>query len=377
VTSPISLFKVTRSGSVEPLGHWLHDERLLELKSRGFPFLGPGSHKVEGELPWVFDDMAPAGFLGARFANVFPELSLPATRNHWSARHVLEAISHRGEDLSGNLLVGDVSRQRFEGEFVPQLRSGVLKRTDFGNVVDEFMAPGAFGNVSSLGGERPKLILHSVGTLDPRDHLLKFTPPLTTEPGLRWKNLLLVESLCAQTLAAQGIAAVGASPETFRVLPGGLRAGLLLPRFDRTGLLGRHGASTLYWLALSRGQFEFDAPAVMRSLADEGLVSRADADRTELVHAFSQAIGNTDAHLGNYGLVFDDEGCARLAPVFDVTAMVLAPMADELPDARITVRKRPMDPRVASWVEHLVRLAREEARLDPSFRDLWFRYLGV
>jgi hypothetical protein len=53
--------------------------------SRGFPFLGPGSHQVEGELPWVFDDMAPAGFLGARFANAFPELSLPATRNRWAA----------------------------------------------------------------------------------------------------------------------------------------------------------------------------------------------------------------------------------------------------------------------------------------------------
>jgi hypothetical protein len=108
--------------------------------------------------------------------------------------------------------------------------------------------------------------------------VLKFTPPLTTEHGLRWKNLLVVESLCAQTLAAQGIAAVGASPQTFQVLPGGLRAGLLLPRFDRTGLLGRRGASTLYWLSLSRGQFELDAPPVMRSLADEGLVSRADAD---------------------------------------------------------------------------------------------------
>jgi hypothetical protein len=239
------------------------------------------------------------------------------------------------------------------------------------------MAPGSFGKASSLGGERPKLVLHLVGSINPRDSLLKFTPPLQTEHGARWKNLLLVETLCAQVLEANGITATGANPDTFQVFPGAARAGLLLPRFDRVGLLGRRGAAILYWLALTRGEFERQAPAIMRSLANDGLISPVAADQVALVHAFSAAIGNNDAHLGNYGLLFDELGQASLAPMYDITARNLAPVADELPDARITARIAAIEPRVVKWVELLVKLAREEERLDASFRDLWFRYLGV
>jgi hypothetical protein len=377
VSLTIPLFIVREDATVDPLGQWFHDERTLELGDTGFPFLGRGRHELDSEIPWVFDDMAPAGFIGARFAQAFLELALPTQRQHWSARQCLEAISHRGGDLSGNIIVGEVSRQRFETDFAPAIRDGRLKRSDYSSVVDDFMAPGSFGKVSSLGGERPKLVLHSVGTTNPRDCLLKFTPPLTTEHGVRWKNLLVAESLCAQALEANGVSATGANPNTFQILPGGARAGLLLPRFDRVGLLGRRGASTLYWLALTRGEFEQEAPAVMRSLANDGLVTQAEADQVELVHAFSQAIGNTDAHLGNYGLLFDRLGRASVAPTFDVTAMVLAPVADELPDARISSRKSPIDPRVVTWVESLVKLAKEDDRLDHAFKELWFRYIGT
>lgn len=377
MSSPTPLFIVREDASLEPLGQWHHAERTLEFTTTGFPFLSPGHHTLGRKLPWLFADMAPAGFIGARFAQAFPELGLPTERNHWSAAQCLSAISQRGEDLSGNVIVGETSRRRFETEFAPAIRDGSLKRSDYGAVVEEFMAPGAFGKASSLGGQRPKLLLHAVGNLNPRDCLLKFTPPLTTSHGVRWKNLLIVEHLCARTLAAHGISAVGSDPNTFQVFPNGARAALLLHRFDRIGLLGRRGAATLYWLALTRGELELEAPAVMRSLAGEGLVTAEEAERVDLVHAFSHAIGNTDAHLGNYGLLFDRLGHASLAPMFDVTAMVLAPVADELPDPRIRQRSRPIDPRVVTLVESLVELARADDRLDAAFKELWFRYLGV
>lgn len=373
--TPIAI--VREDGTVEELGRWLGAERVLELDRAGFPFLGPGRHTIEAELPWIFWDMGPSGYLGRRFAKQFPELHLPESDSLWSANHYLTAISQRGEDLSGNLLVGERSRERYEQDFAPAIESGALKRSDVSKVVEEFLQDAASVGSSSLGGARPKLVLHSVGNAAPHDVLLKFTPPLDTELGRRWSQLLLIESLCARTLHQHGIASVGAPPATYQLLPGGQRAGLMLPRFDRRPPLGRRGAGTLYWLAATRGEAELKAPAVMASLAAEGLVSEASTRTVELVHAFSAAIGNNDAHLGNYGLTFDAEGKATLAPIYDVTAMIFAPLADELPDARVTPRATPVPADVAPLVQTLVSLVKAESRLDPAFRAMWLRYVGA
>lgn len=366
---------VREHGAVEDLGSWHSATKTLELTQLGFPFLGVGQHVIESAIPWIFSDMAPAGFLGAGFARRFPELRLPD--QHWSDEHVLIAISRRGEDLSGNLLVGAESRRRFEDSFAPEIMSGARKRDDYARVIEELLAPGNFGKDSSLGGARPKVVLHSVGTQTPRDMLLKFTPPLSTALGTRWKNLLLVETLAAQALAADGILTSGASPGTFEFIRGSDRAGILMPRFDRTSGVGRRGAATLYYLAMARDEFELEAPAVFASLARDGLVSEADAKTVARVHSFSAAIGNTNAHLGNYGLRFDEKGAAQLSPIYDVTAMVFAPRADELPDARIKPRVGSIASDLAPLVQTLVDLARDEGRLDADFRDQWFRYMGV
>jgi hypothetical protein len=377
VDAAIPFARVTPEGAVEPLGTWHDRTRTLVLDRPGFPLLRPGTHPFESRLPWVFSDMSPAGFIGARFSRTFPELRLPERTRDWSDEHALAAISRRGEDLSGNLLVGEESIRRFTEAFSREIRSGTRKRSDYEQVVEDFLVAHGTGSSSSLGGERPKLLLHSVGALNPTDCLLKFTPPLTTELGVRWRDLLCFEALASQVLAASGIDSVGAHPETFQVFNGGRRAGLLMRRFDRIGLLGRSGAATLYYLALSRGEFELSAPAVMRSLVREGLVPSTDADTVERVHAFSRAIGNTDAHLGNYALRFDDEGRARLAPIYDVTAMVFAPVADELPDTRVHPRTSPISSSVEPLMSALVERVRHEDRLSADFVAKWLRYVGA
>lgn len=108
----VPIRRVRRDGSVDVLGAWLPDEHALVLEAAGFPLLGVGTHRVEGDLPWVFDEIAPDGFLATRFASWFPELNLPAARAAWSSRQVLEAISRRGWDLIGKLLVGDETCRR-------------------------------------------------------------------------------------------------------------------------------------------------------------------------------------------------------------------------------------------------------------------------
>lgn len=369
------IYVVREDGKLEQLGVWIHAERRLELGIPGFPFLGPGSHTLEDELPWIFWDMAPSGYMGARFAKRFPELRLPEKSQLWGADHALRALSERGEDLTGNLIVGDTSKARF-------FELAQLTRTDQQLEADAYHLRAAFDESidqggSSLGGDRPKVAMHFVsrdegGGQRVLETLVKFTPPLETPAGRRWNNLLQMEAACAATLSVQGIAAAGS---IYR--PRDARGLLIVTRFDRTEAGGRVGAATLQWLAASRGEAELSAPQVLASLHRDGLVDAEAVRSSDLVHAFSAAIGNTDAHLGNYGLTFDVTGVARLAPIYDVLPMVLAPRHDELPDARIRPRALPVDPRVESWFASLVEFVRRSDTIDQDFKELWFRYVGA
>ena len=64
--APIPIFRVRRTGAVDRLGEWVHRERRLVLEQPGFPFLGPGDHRLESDLPWIFWDMCPAVARGVR-----------------------------------------------------------------------------------------------------------------------------------------------------------------------------------------------------------------------------------------------------------------------------------------------------------------------
>ncbi|MDX2013625.1 MAG: HipA domain-containing protein [Myxococcaceae bacterium] len=371
---PVPLFIVREDASVDELGLWHHEARTLELVAKGFPFLGPGRHVIEGTLPWLFWEMFPSGFLGARFRRAFPELRLTDARWPTDAGECLRALSQRGEDLPGNVLVGAETKGRFERDYLPALLAGRLKRDDVARVIDESLDANGPGTSSSVGGERPKVLLHDVGE-SRSEMLLKFTPPLDTPLGIRWKNLLRFEALCGETLRHHGIAAV-ATRASFQFLPWAPRAGLLMRRYDRVPVGGRRGTATLWALATERGLGDAAAPTVLHALHADGLVTAADAALVERVHRFSAAIGNTDAHLGNYGLLFDASGAAAVAPFFDISPMVFAPRADELPDVRLTPRTEPIPTDVAPLVATLDSLVSEDDVIDADFREAWRRHVG-
>lgn len=362
MSEPVSISRVTRDGHVERLGQWLHDERVLELERPGFPFLGPGRHQLEGELPWIFWDMCPAGYLGRRLQRQRPELRLPEDPRFWSGKDVLHALTHVGSELAGNLLIGDESVEQFLG-YQP-------RPADFEEALTEALREAAIGGApSSLGGERPKLLYASEeGAL-----IVKFAPLPSTPQGQRWSDLLRVEALCSRVLRESSVLAAmsGVSPmlgrTTLRVL-----------RFDRLRGRGRVGVGTLYYLAMERwGEMAISAPEVLSRLHAERAIDVRSVEMCTRVHAFSAAIGNNDAHLGNYALLFDDQGRATLAPIYDVLPMVFAPRNDELPDQWITPRATPIDPSVAPWVDALVRAVEAEPEISQSFKELWRRYVGV
>ena len=49
---------------------------------------------------------APRGFLGRSFTGRHTDLGLPEDASNWSDHHILIALSRRGEDLPGNLVIG-------------------------------------------------------------------------------------------------------------------------------------------------------------------------------------------------------------------------------------------------------------------------------
>lgn len=362
VSSPISISRVRRDGQVERLGQWLHEERVLELEREGFPFLGPGRHQLESELPWIFWDMCPSGYLGRRLQAQMPALRLADNPRDWMAGDVLRALSLAGADLAGSLLIGEESVQAFHA----------WTSTDFAKAFEEAMrASVQTSGPSSLGGERPKVLYSHM--------LAKFAPPSTSPQGQRWSDLLRVEALCSQTLHSAGVLAA-VSQAQFVAIPGETfgRTILFVDRFDRLPPRGRVGVGTLYWLAMDRwGDVALPAPEVLARLHAEGLVDAQSVEVCTKVHAFSAAIGNNDAHLGNYALLFDDTGRATLAPIYDVLPMVLAPRNDELPDAWLTPRTTPIDASIAPWVETLVRAVDADLEISADFKARWRSHIGV
>ena len=362
MSAPISISRVTRDGHVERLGQWLHAERTLELEREGFPFLGPGRHQLEGELPWIFWDMCPSGYLGRRLQTRMPELRLPENPRDWMADHALHALTVAGSDLAGNLLVGEESVRAF--------RENTPNRVELKQAVKEALRDSVLASApSSLGGERPKLLVET----NDGATIVKFSPPRTSPQGQRWSDLLRVEALCSRVLREMRVGAAVSRPHEFPD-----RTLLIVVRFDRVPQRGRVGVGTLYWLAMDRfGEVSLSAPEVMRRLHAEDLVDAASVETCTRVHAFSAAIGNNDAHLGNYALLFDDAGRATLAPIYDVLPMVFAPRNDELPDAWLTPRKTPIDPDIAPWVDALVRAVDADAAISTEFKGLWRAHIGV
>jgi hypothetical protein len=70
---------------------------------------------VMSGLPAELADARPSGFLGRHFAAVHADLRLPPRLSDWSDHHILLAMSRRGEDLLGNLVVGEESFARWQG----------------------------------------------------------------------------------------------------------------------------------------------------------------------------------------------------------------------------------------------------------------------
>jgi hypothetical protein len=301
-TSRFPLFRISETGAARPEGD------LFTLAARQTVWM-PGGTVSDG-LPIELADARPSGFLGRHFAATHADLRLPARLTDWSDHHILLAMSRRGEDLPGSLLVGDESFARWQALDVP-----IRTRDAYPDLARETIAGHPPG--SSAGGERPKF----GAFVDGHHVLVKFAARGGTGDVVarRWCDLLVLEALALNVIAAHGVPAAQTS-----VIDTDSHCFLESRRFDRIGSRGR--VAVLSLAAVHDDPADSWARAAVR-LREAGRVSREEARRLQWLDAFGMLIANTDRH--PYNIVFFADGpTLRLAPAFDQTSALYSPTDD-------------------------------------------------
>lgn len=269
----------------------------------------PNGRAVKG-LPVELVDARPDGFLGRQFAALHPDLPLPARLDDWSDHHVLLALSRRGDDLPGNLLVGDESFERWQSVApIPHERN---KYPELAKATLAGRPPG-----SLAGGERPKFGVMVEG----RHYLVKFAGPGTPNDVVahRWRDLLVLESVALEVVSTRHVP----TAHTRLLLETGY-AFLESERFDRIGERGRIAVLSLAAVHDNPADSWARAAGVLEGA---GRLSTADAARLKWLDAFGALIANTDRHPHNV-VFFSGGDRLALAPAFDQVPMLYAPSAD-------------------------------------------------
>jgi hypothetical protein len=309
-SSEFPLFQITADGEPQPIG------RLVLLAADETVWL-PGGVVFDG-LPAEVADMRPAGFMGRAFPGTYPELHVPRRIQDWSDEHILLALTRRGDDGPGNLIVGDESMERWFS-----LSTSERTRSDYPALAEAATAGAPAG--SSAAGEQPKFGAFVEG----HHHIVKFAAG-GSSVAARWQDLLRLEALALDVLRAGGVDAARATlvespPYTF----------LEVERFDRIGARGRRAVMTL---AATGVDLSDTWSRAARRLMEAKLLLSEDARRLRLYEAFARCIANPDRHHFNV-VVFPeylDGGEARsveptryrLAPAFDQLPMLYAPTSD-------------------------------------------------
>jgi hypothetical protein len=296
------VFRVSNEGQIRELG------TLIPVRPDGFLMRqADGATLHRDGLPWWLFDMRPQGYLGRAYASTHAAgLGLPANPEHWSNTEVIRALLAHGHDSIGNLLIGELARDRFISMPAPLPANRAADYPALARAAGAGEVPG-----SSAGGEQPKFCAYTE-----RGHVLvKFSAPDDNPFSARWRDLLLAEHLALSVL--------GVETEIFDFA--GQRF-LEVPRFDRVGQLGRLGVFSLRALdAEFVGDVSAPWPSLVSRLAASGHVDADAVTHSALLWAFGTLIGNTDMHAGNLSFISSHGRPYQLAPAYDVLPMGFAP----------------------------------------------------
>ena len=332
-------------------------------------------------FPFFLGDLRPQGFLGRQQARRVAEaLRLPVDPRSWSDDDTLVFLQAEGDDLPGDLVMGDAPLRRVLARALDATTTEVtdamvaesaraVRYPELATLVSASALPG-----TSAGGEQPKFLTalrRDDGTV--QAVLVKFSPPMDTPVGRRWADLLAAEAQALTVLAEHGLATAGA-----RVLDAGGRRFLEVARHDRVGAQGRRGVVSLEALhgAFEGGGAATDWPAAAEALARGELIDVAGRDVVRRLQSFGELIGNTDMHFGNLAFWLDDALPFRPTPAYDMLPMGWAPSTQgEVVERAFAPRPplpgvRPAWSEAAGWAMEFWRRVADDATVSAEFAEI-------
>ena len=366
------LWRMDESGQLQRVGllSFLANAQ-IHLAADGVDLLFKPGHKEE--LPWFMSPLRAQGFLGRLNAAKLAGLGITTELERWDTHAILLVALHL-HDVPGALLLGDAVLPNTPG-------TPVIPLHDRAAILDAVSADIArtLPAGSSAGGEQPKFL----AATDAGDHVLvKFSPPLGTPYGNRWRDLLLAEALSASVLQRHGQAAASCE-----VVTTDSRTYLLSQRFDRIGPAGRKHVVALgaVHAAFVPGPY-VNWASTGEALARQGRLTDDDARAADFMLQFGRLIGNTDMHSGNASLMVEGVSLAEmtrgkfsLAPAYDMLPMRFKPNPlVDLPDyAAFSMEHSFASAQVKlAAADYWDSLARLES-VSPAFRALAARMASI
>ena len=375
--APIPTFTIERTGRVTAAGelHLIAPEgSLFDLAALGWPIDPAARDGWWGGLPYPIYDMRPQGFLGRAFAQrEHQALDVPADPREWGDDAIVYALTRRGADMPGNLILGEPALRLFQATLTADAAPIKAARTnaEYARLADETVAHGVVG--SSAAGEFPKFtaIRDLRGSLTPHV-IVKFSSAERGAAAERWSDLLVCEHLA---LAQAGRLTDLAAART-RLIQAEGRTFLESERFDRHGDLGRSACISLdalngHLLGLSTTGWRAQAYALAKRavLTPQGLAA------VTRVWWFGRLIANGDMHLGNLSFV-PGAGRLTIAPAYDMLPMAYAPLpGGEVPPTQ-WVFEMPLPAETIAWHDAATlalvfwREASSDTRISPRFRSI-------
>lgn len=353
----------------------MHD-RLWRVSWAGNP-PGWAAHFTEENglwsgFPFFLSDSRPQGFLGRIISRELSRsLQLPENPAQWSDEDTLIYLQAAGEDLPGNLVLGDECLRRALARSA-DLPTGISIGSEEREASYPSQAQAIARNPprSSAGGEQPKFLATlrtPGGGFQPV--LVKFSAPMNQPTGRRWADLLLCEYHAHRILAGVGLAAPGARLMDFED-----RRFLEVPRFDRSAAGGRLGTVSLQALAAAAGLATIREWTEATSwLARESWITAETAIIIHRLSAFGELIGNSDMHSGNLSFFLDDALPFRITPSYDMLPMHWSPGPQgeftALPFAPLPPlpAMQPAWHEAAGWAEEFWEQVSADPLLSPDF----------